>query len=240
MNKIISNVTLVFRNAFTVFIGVLAGVNGAVHAGVEIAQSPLNVGSEVPGNLAIVASVEYPTVISVANLARTYTPGTRYVGYFDSSKCYKYHYSDEERDRYFYPVASPRADAGYGCDTSQGVWAGNFLNWAATQTIDPFRSALTGGYRVRDTVNETILEKAVADYDFPGISRVALLKIAMCWLRQCLYRGVASVCALTVLVTECGLLKRPAHLPVLARAFRDRHPGPSLQACLESQRYRGV
>ncbi|HHW4685758.1 MAG TPA: pilus assembly protein, partial [Xylella sp.] len=141
---------------------------GAVHAGVEIAQSPLNVGSEVPGNLAIVASVEYPTVISVANLARTYTPGTRYVGYFDSSKCYKYHYSDEERDRYFYPVASPRADAGYGCDTSQGVWAGNFLNWAATQTIDPFRSALTGGYRVRDTVNETILEKAVADYDFPG------------------------------------------------------------------------
>ena len=27
-------------------------------------------------------------------------------------------------------------------------WSGNWLNWAATQTIDPFRKALTGGLRV--------------------------------------------------------------------------------------------
>lgn len=39
------------------------------------------------------------------------------------------------------------------------------MNWAATQTIDPFRKALTGGYRVRDTVTETWVEKAIADRD---------------------------------------------------------------------------
>jgi type IV pilus assembly protein PilY1 len=43
-----------------------------------------------------------------------------------------------------------------------GKWSGNFLNWALTQTIDPFRYALTGGYRSVDTSNLTILEKAWA------------------------------------------------------------------------------
>jgi len=43
-----------------------------------------------------------------------------------------------------------------------GRWSGNFLNWALTQTIDPFRYALTGGYRSVDTSNLTILEKAWA------------------------------------------------------------------------------
>ncbi|RYH67927.1 MAG: pilus assembly protein, partial [Alcaligenaceae bacterium] len=38
--------------------------------------------------------------------------------------------------------------------------SGNFLNWAATPTIDPFRWAMTGGRRVIDTASETILEKA--------------------------------------------------------------------------------
>ncbi|MCD8456066.1 pilus assembly protein [Xylella taiwanensis] len=159
----ILNNVLFLRCVATVCIGTLAGISGAVQAGVEISQSPLYVGSEVPGNLAIVASVEYPTLVSVANLASTYTQGVRYVGYFDSNKCYQYNYSADERQRYFYPVASPRPKADYSCDTSRGAWAGNFLNWAATQTIDPFRSALTGGYRVRDTTNETILEKADMD-----------------------------------------------------------------------------
>ncbi|ETE36391.1 hypothetical protein B398_00135, partial [Xylella fastidiosa 32] len=163
MKKTVFNVAL--NRAAAILIGTLAGISGVVHASVEISQSPLHVGKDVPGNLAILASVEFPTLISVANLPSTYTPGVRYVGYFDSNKCYKYHYSSRELDRYFYPVASPRPQANYGCNTAGGVWAGNFLNWATTQTIDPFRSALTGGYRVRDTTNETILEKAVMDRD---------------------------------------------------------------------------
>ena len=43
-----------------------------------------------------------------------------------------------------------------------GKWSGNFLNWALTQTIDPLRYALTGGYRSVDTGSLTILEKAWA------------------------------------------------------------------------------
>jgi type IV pilus assembly protein PilY1 len=46
--------------------------------------------------------------------------------------------------------------------TCSGLWSGNFLNWALTQTIDPFRSVLTGGYRSVDTVSKSILEKAWA------------------------------------------------------------------------------
>ncbi|TNV98099.1 hypothetical protein C5H21_10225 [Xylella fastidiosa] len=163
MKKTVFNAAL--NRVAAILIGTLVGISGAVHASVDISSSPLHGGKDVPGNLAILASVEFPTLISVANLADTYTPGVRYVGYFDSNKCYKYHYSSQESDRYFYPVASPRPQANYGCNTTGGVWAGNFLNWAATQTIDPFRSALTGGYRVRDTVSETILEKAVMDRD---------------------------------------------------------------------------
>src|SRR5690606_22790640 len=75
-----------------------------------------------------------------------------YVGYFDSQKCYIYNQNDEwfEPDGY----ASNHICSG------NKQWSGNFLNWAATPTIDPFRSALTGGYRYRDTATETVLQKA--------------------------------------------------------------------------------
>ena len=40
------------------------------------------------------------------------------------------------------------------------AWSGNFLNWATTPTIDPFRWAMTGGFRIVDTPTTTILQKA--------------------------------------------------------------------------------
>ena len=121
-----------------------------------VAQTPLFLGQgNVPGNLALVPSVEWPTVVSVANIASSYDETVESVGYFDSNKCYSYQYSATESDRHYYPVST---SADYTCPGD--VWSGNFLNWAATQTIDPFRSALTGGYRVKDTTTETWLEKA--------------------------------------------------------------------------------
>src|SRR5690606_17399350 len=43
-------------------------------------------------------------------------------------------------------------------------WSGNFLNWATMQSIDAFRLAMTGGYRVKDDANgNTWLEKAESD-----------------------------------------------------------------------------
>ncbi|HSX88804.1 MAG TPA: PilC/PilY family type IV pilus protein, partial [Pseudomonas sp.] len=124
----------------------------------DVSQSPLLLGGgSVPGNLALVPSVEWPTIISMANLG-DYSVSNKYVGYFDADKCYDYKHDskhEDRRDSHFFPKSktSNRSCTGK-------LWSGNFLNWATTQTIDPFRSALTGGYRVKDTKKETWLEKA--------------------------------------------------------------------------------
>lgn len=121
-----------------------------------VAQVPLFIGEgNVPGNLALTPSVEFPTVVSVANINNTYDETVKNTGYFDSNKCYRYQYDVTESERHFYPVS---ISTDYTCPGD--VWSGNYLNWATTQTIDPFRWALTGGYRVKDEVGETWIEKA--------------------------------------------------------------------------------
>lgn len=131
-------------------------------AQLEVVQQPLTVGGQgVPGNLVLVPSVEWPTLNSVANLG-DYNSSVAYAGYFDSAKCYEYIYdAGAESNRRFEP-SSQIGSAPYTCSGAK-EWSGNFLNWAATQTIDPFRKALTGGYRVKDTPTETWLEKAHHD-----------------------------------------------------------------------------
>lgn len=124
-------------------------------AAIDIAPRPLFLGTNVPGHLVLVPSVEFPTVITRANLG-DYSRTATYAGYFDSGKCYEYRWAVEERDRHFFPT---RFVSGNACDRAN-EWSGHYLNWAATQTIDPFRSALTGGLRVRDTPTETWLQKA--------------------------------------------------------------------------------
>ncbi|TYT27637.1 pilus assembly protein [Luteimonas viscosa] len=136
-------------------VGLLAVVSSVSALSVEIDQRPLYLGSDVPGNLALVPSVEYPTIHSQANIG-SYATNRRYSGYFDPGKCYEYQYSATEAERHFSPAGAAN---GFNC-TAEGQWSGNYLNWAATQTIDPFRSALTGGYRVKDEADETWLEKA--------------------------------------------------------------------------------
>jgi type IV pilus assembly protein PilY1 len=140
-------------------VGVLFTLTIGVASAQTVSQSPLSAGGNVPGNLVLVPSVEWPTVDSVANLG-AYSAATAYVGYFDSEKCYKYSYSATETDRYFYPFSAATSRA---CTAGGKQWSGNYLNWAATQTIDPFRKALTGGYRVKDTATETWVEKARYD-----------------------------------------------------------------------------
>lgn len=136
-------------------LGVLLGVGTTTAAQAQISQEPLFLGGgNVPGNLFLVPSVEWPTIVSVANLG-AFDPARRYVGYFDANKCYDYHFSETESERHFFPVATPTSP-----NCAGSLWSGNYLNWAATQTIDPFRSALTGGYRVVDTPTETWLQKA--------------------------------------------------------------------------------
>jgi len=139
----------------TALLTLVAGISSAQ----TVSQSPLQVAGNVPGNLLLVPSVEWPTLDSLANLG-AYDVARAYVGYFDPAKCYRYSYSVTETERHFYPV---RTTTTRTCSYNSAEWSGNYLNWAATQTVDPFRKALTGGYRVRDTDTETWLEKARYD-----------------------------------------------------------------------------
>jgi type IV pilus assembly protein PilY1 len=139
-----------------------------------LADKPPLSGVDVPGNLALTISVEFPTAISVAHpfptdsaSGRLYSSSKEYIGYFDPGKCYSY--NSGATTPHFQPetLTSDRKCSGF--------WSGNFLNWATMQTIDPFRSTLTGGYRLIDTPTMTILEKANAsnqgsDSNFPNSS----------------------------------------------------------------------
>lgn len=145
--------------------GVIIGLSGSLQAG-PVSQSPLQVGGgSVPGSLVLTPSVEYPTVVSAANIDGTYSASKTFAGYFDPDKCYRYQYGSADADRYFRPVGLA---AGHACSSN---WSGNYLNWAATQTIDTFRSALTGGDRFIDTVGLTVLQKARSfQWGFPDRS----------------------------------------------------------------------
>lgn len=124
---------------------------------VAIDNKPLTVSNSVPGNMVLLPSVEWPTVVTHANAPgvaednANYSSTTAYAGYFNSELCYAYHYDTVEKNRYFYPVttASSRSCSGKtGGTPSQRLWSGNFMNWSSMQAIDTFRLALTGGYRV--------------------------------------------------------------------------------------------
>lgn len=144
-----------FRHAL---IAALLAFTAGLASAQSVSQWPLSV-PNVPGNLVLVPSVEWPTLDSMANLG-DYSTDRDYVGYFDPAKCYKYSYDTNESRRHFYPE---KKASGHQCSYANLEWSGNYLNWATTQTIDPFRKALTGGYRVYDTPTETWLEKARYD-----------------------------------------------------------------------------
>ncbi|MBS0433304.1 MAG: pilus assembly protein [Proteobacteria bacterium] len=125
-------------------------------AATALADAPVFSRSAILGNVALALSVEWPTAERAAYPGTNdYSSANTYKGYFDPNKCYDYQYhATVALNRYFVPaaVATNR--------TCSSKWSGNFLNWAATQTIDPFRLVMTGGYRVRDELSLTVLQKA--------------------------------------------------------------------------------
>ncbi|RYF82846.1 MAG: pilus assembly protein [Comamonadaceae bacterium] len=131
---------------------------GTAAAQANLADQPVFASAAVPGNLALALSVEWPTASRTAHTA-AYTSDSTFLGYFDPNKCYTYQYSatanstNTGNTSYFQPAGAANNR------TCTGKWSGNFLNWAATAAIDPFRWAMTGGRRVVDTASETILEK---------------------------------------------------------------------------------
>ncbi len=138
-----------------------------------------------PTNVLLDLSVEFPTANQSANFrgTETYDNRKKYWGYFDSAKCYEYVNTSPATDGYFKPSAKainaaiPPYD--FGCPVSTTTWSGNFLNFATTQSIDPFRKALTGGTRSVDTPTKTVLKKAFNNHDTYFFNTVTITNAAL-------------------------------------------------------------
>jgi type IV pilus assembly protein PilY1 len=193
-------------SALAIALGIASqSVSAVTDPGVPLSDSPLFSAAQVPANLLLELSVEYPTALSIAN-SQAFNPAANvYVGYFDPNLCYTYVYSTSSLDGtqtidtnhndgaatatkasyylenanqndsgdYFKPAALAGAAGGSTAGQCDGTkWSGAFLNWAGMQTIDPFRWALTGGYRSYDVATatttsapSTVLKKAWASGD---------------------------------------------------------------------------
>lgn len=128
---------------------------------VTLADAPLFSTVVVPGNLALALSVEWPTATTPAYTS-SYSSATKYLGYFDPGKCYRYVYnSTTPASSYFTPDSKASTNTCASSATAP-LWSGNYLNWASMQTLDGFRWVMTGGYRSVDTATETVLTKTYA------------------------------------------------------------------------------
>lgn len=150
-----------------------------------IAQVPLHLTATVDPNVLLNMSVELPmggaayndqpgtlsggetcTGRPSTNLGTCYVADEDqvYLGYFDPEKCYLYNNSNHASDSstgnpttgYFYPVQAANSD--HSC--SSGRFSGNFMNWATMTSIDMFILTMTGGNRVVDLTDETIIRRA--------------------------------------------------------------------------------
>jgi type IV pilus assembly protein PilY1 len=142
--------------ALALFLSACAALTA--HAGTALSDVPLFATTGVPGNLVLALSVEFPTAVTAEDRS-SYSATTKYLGYFDPLKCYVYTIDSSAGGNGSYFAPSGATGTNYSCS---GKWSGNFMNWATMQAVDPFRWALTGGYRNIDTTTTTILEKAWA------------------------------------------------------------------------------
>jgi len=92
--------------------------------------------------------LEFPTAISNRE-SRHYSDTTQYIGYFDSGEVAMSIVTTRRRRRAATSDTRQRSRVRWAprlLAITRSV-GGSFLNWATMQTIDPFRWALTGGYR---------------------------------------------------------------------------------------------
>jgi type IV pilus assembly protein PilY1 len=116
-------------------------------------------GSAQKPTLTLALSVEFPT--TGAQYRAAYNGASEYIGYFDVNSCYEY-INDINPDLRRFDRTGPatnRQCAGLG-------FSGNFMNWASGSSIDVLRLALTGGDRIVDTEQLTVLQRAVLQNDF--------------------------------------------------------------------------
>jgi type IV pilus assembly protein PilY1 len=132
----------------------------------DLSMGPLAVTSQAV-NVALALSVEFPTA-GTAYRSGTYDHSQEYLGYWAPNGCYQYGDTSDTSalaGSYFRRTGS--VDANKYCDGSS--YSGNLLNFAATSSIDLLRYAMTGGNRVLDTANRTVLGRAFLPSNFGGI-----------------------------------------------------------------------
>ncbi len=151
-------------------------VQNTLAAATAIADQPIFVTNNVPPNMMLALSVEWPTGV-VGAYRSAYVEATRYVGYFDPTFCYSYYSAngatvsntpatplagtrtaDAAAEEYFRPVALAIGTSLHQCNGSS--FSGNFLNWATAHALDGFRFTMTGGDRVIDNATTTVVEKS--------------------------------------------------------------------------------
>ncbi len=125
---------------------------------IDLADQPLFSTANVPGNVLLALSVEFPTALSPAYHA-DYSTSSTYIGYFDPGKCYRYSYNSSTPSESYFVPDSKASNHACSSSSSKALWSGNFLNWASMGVLDAFRKGMTGGHRAVDTATSTILEK---------------------------------------------------------------------------------
>ena len=116
--------------------------------------------------------MEFPTVGAQYNtgaesggrIDSSYKASEEYIGYYNAEMCYVYQDAPKETPKagknktdYKRFVISGKA-TGRRC---ANAFSGNFLNWASDSAIDMLRLALSGGDRIVDEPDLTVLQRAV-------------------------------------------------------------------------------
>lgn len=156
----------------------------ASFATVSLAPEPLYAkGTRDKPTLTLALSVEFPTV-GAQHINAGYVQATEYLGYFDVDSCYAYVNTPAAVTGY--STADLKRFDRYGAATNHGCggagFSGNFMNWATSSAIDVLRLGLTGGDRIVDTTDLTVLQRAVLkngafynDANFPAKQLAASL-----------------------------------------------------------------
>jgi type IV pilus assembly protein PilY1 len=132
----------------------------AAPVAINLSAEPLYAkGTGAKPTISLALSVEFPTV--GAQYRDNYTVANEYIGYFDADSCYTYNNNADASLRRFDRTGAATAHTCGGTGFS-----GNFMNWATSSAIDVLRLGLTGGDRIKDETNLTILQRAVIQNNF--------------------------------------------------------------------------
>jgi len=150
---------------------------------ISLSAEPLYAkGSPDKPTMTLALSVEFPTV--GAQYLSDYAQTTEYLGYFDANSCYIYNNAPAVVSGY--ATADLKRFDRTGAATNHGCagsgFSGNFMNWATSSAIDVLRLGLTGGDRIVDTADLTVVQRAVLkngsfynDSNFPAKTLTAAL-----------------------------------------------------------------